>query len=82
MDNVEPSGSDINDMFISPATIIFNITNDDVVVEDNETYLVTMIPSDPNVFVEERMTRIIIIDDDSKLNHIYIFFVCIFVNTG
>ena len=67
MANVVISGTDIDRTVISPATVTFNITNDDVAVEDDETYLVTLIPSNPSVFVERRMAQIVILDDvDSK----------------
>ena len=63
MPGVEVSETEIQVEVTVPATITFDITNDDVSVELDEVYSVTMIPNDPNVFIEERMATIVIVDD-------------------
>ena len=67
MADIRPSGTDINTMVTTPATISFNITNDEVAIEVDEVYPVVIIPNNPNVTVEQRVANIIIRDDvDSK----------------
>ena len=69
MADVRISGNDINVTVTAPDTIDFNITDDDVAVEVDERYPVTIIPNDPSVVIRERMATIVIVDDvDSKFN--------------
>ena len=58
------SGTDVNQMVTSlPATVTFNITDDAVSVEVNETYPLTLMVADTTVLIEELMTTIVITDD-------------------
>ena len=63
MEGVRISGSRVDEMVISPDTVMFNITDDDAAVELDEMYPLNLQPSDPAVVVMERMTNIIITDD-------------------
>ena len=63
MDGVHISGTDVNTTVTLPATITFNITDDDISLEANETYSLTVTTSDSSVVIEEPTTTIIITDD-------------------
>lgn len=84
MADIQPSGTDINTMVTTPATISFNITNDEVAIEVDEVYPVVIIPDDPTVTLEQRVANIIIRDDvDSKscrnTQCVFIFFTFLYM---
>ena len=67
-EGVRPSGIAIDVTVTTPATIPFNIINDDVALEFDEKYNVTIIPEDNTVDVTIGSAEIIITDDtDCKL---------------
>ena len=68
MADVRLSGTVVDQTITSlPATVIFNITDDEVSVEVDETYPLTLMAADTTVLIEELMTTIVITDNvDSK----------------
>ena len=67
MAGVRISGTHVSQLVTSPATVMFDITDDAVAVEVDEKYFLTLIPTDPSVIVQEPMTKITITDNvDSK----------------
>ena len=73
MDGIGISGTDVNTTVTLPATVTFNITDDDVSLEVNETYSLTVTTSDSSGIFEERTTTIIITDDvDGKYLATYV----------
>ena len=75
--NIERSAAGINEIITFPAgpdgpntiRVSFNLTDDDVALEDIESYVVdlTVQPSSPGVTVEEpERTRINVLDDDGE----------------
>ena len=73
MDGIGISGTAVNTTVTLPATVTFNITDDDVSLEVNETYSLTVTTSDSSEIFEERTTTIIITDDvDGKYLATYV----------
>ena len=67
LEGVQPSEVVINTTVVTPATVSFNITDDDVAFEVDEIYTVTIIPEDGTVTVGTGTATIIITDNiDSK----------------
>ena len=67
MDSVGISGTHLNTIVTLPATVVFNITDDDISLEVNETYSLTVTSSDFSVIIEEPTTTIIITDDTDSM---------------
>ena len=67
MDGLHISGTDVLQLVISPSTVLFNIIDDDIAFEAPEIYSLTLLPTDPTVIVQERMTNIIIINDTDSM---------------
>ena len=63
MADVRISGTDVSELITSPATVNFDINDDEVSIEVDEIYSLTLHPNDTAVIVMERMTSIIITDD-------------------
>ena len=65
---VRISGSAVDETITSlPATVSFNINDDDEVVEENEVYFLTLTSDDPDVLIQQDTTQIMITDDDRML---------------
>ena len=67
MDGVHISGTDVLQLVTSPSTVLFNIIDDDIAFEAPEIYSLTLLPTDPTVIVQERMTNIIITNDTDSM---------------
>ena len=63
MADVRISGTVVTELITGPATVTFDINDDEVSVEVDETYPLTLLPNDTAVIVMQRMTSIIITDD-------------------
>ena len=67
MRNVRFSGTDVDEIVtvpaVGPATVTFNITDDTVTGEDDETYPLNMVATDTTVVIQQRFTTIIITDN-------------------
>jgi hypothetical protein len=62
---VRISGTDVDEMLTSfPATVTFDINDDDAALEDIEMYTLVLIPSDPSITISQNTSRIFILDDD------------------
>ena len=65
---VRISGSAVDETITAlPATVTFNISDDDSAVEANEVYFLTLTSDDPDVLFQQDTTQIMITDDDRML---------------
>ena len=71
MRDVRFSGTDVDAIVtvpaVGPATVTFNITDDTVTGEDDETYPLTMVATDTTVAIQQRFTTIIITDNVDRM---------------
>ena len=65
---VRISGSAVDETIIAlPATVTFNINDDEAAVEANEVYFLTLTSDDPGVLIQQDTTQIMITDEDRML---------------
>ena len=67
---VRTSGTSVNEELTSfPAVVSFPIIDDDAALETVEKYLLSLIPSDPSIIINQSTSEIVILDDDGKSLH-------------
>ena len=71
MRDVRFSGTDVDAIVtvpaVGPATVTFNITDDTVTGEDDETYPLFMVATNTTVVIQQHITTIIITDNVDRM---------------